>query len=416
MSDLFASELVDKIHSTGRQMVVAITGGGSRAIAELLEVPGGSRTLLEAVVPYSSEALIQFLRGEPEQYCSTSTARAMAMAAYQRGEALRGSSLLASSNLLSCDRESACEFSAAGGGTAQNPAMGIGCTASLVSDRPKQGAHRVHVACQTADITSTHSLQLKKGSRGRSDEEAIAAAMVLNAIADAVGVKERLPLPLVDSEVIESLRTVAPESWRELFLGLTNVVEAFPSLSDRNRGEISEQLPPPQAVFPGAFHPLHRGHRQIAEIAARRLNVPVHFEISVQNVDKLPLDYTAMQQRAAQFENSGHPLWFTWAPTFAEKAAIFPGAMFIVGADTLLRIGLPQYYRDDSALAAAAIRSIAERGCRFLVFGRVVAGKFQTLDDLSLPPSLRNLCHAVPAEEFRADLSSTQLRREGTGA
>ena len=65
-------------------MVLAITGGGSGAIADLLEVPGGSRTVLEAVVPYSAAALVEFLRGKPEQFCSARTARAMAMAAFQR--------------------------------------------------------------------------------------------------------------------------------------------------------------------------------------------------------------------------------------------------------------------------------------------------------------------------------------------
>jgi hypothetical protein len=149
----------------------------------------------------------------------------------------------------------------------------------------------------------------------------------------------------------------------------------------------------------------------MAEIAARRLNATVHFEISVHNVDKLPLDYTEMALRAAQFDNAGLSLWFTRAPTFEEKSVIFPGATFIVGADTLLRIGQPCYYHNDPAAAEAAIAEIAERRCRFLVFGRLVQGKFQTLDDLALSPSLRKLCDEVPAEEFRADVSSTELRR-----
>jgi nicotinic acid mononucleotide adenylyltransferase len=168
----------------------------------------------------------------------------------------------------------------------------------------------------------------------------------------------------------------------------------------------------PKAVFPGAFNPLHDGHRRMAEIAARRLNEPVQFEISVHNVDKLPLDYTEMELRAAQFDRSRLPLWFTRAPTFEEKSAIFPGATFIVGADTLVRIGQACYYHNDPAAADAAIAEIAERGCRFLVFGRLVHGKFQTLDDLALPASLRKLCDEVPAEEFRADVSSTELRRQ----
>src|SRR5262245_3945327 len=116
------SELIRQIHGASGQMVIAVTGGGSRAIAELLEVPGGSRTVLEAIVPYSAEAQIEFLEGKPGQFCSGRTARAMAMAAFQRARRLQ-------------DR----------GGGSLTPAIGIGCTASLVSDRPKRGPHRVHV-------------------------------------------------------------------------------------------------------------------------------------------------------------------------------------------------------------------------------------------------------------------------------
>ncbi len=108
-------QLVNRIHAAPGQLVLAVTGGGSRAIADLLEVPGGSRTLLEAVVPYSAAALAEFLGVAPEQYCSPRTARAMAMAAFQRARHLQGTSA-----------ESA-------------PVLAVGCTASLVSDRPKRG-------------------------------------------------------------------------------------------------------------------------------------------------------------------------------------------------------------------------------------------------------------------------------------
>jgi nicotinamide mononucleotide (NMN) deamidase PncC len=367
-------------------MVVAITGGGSRAIAELLEVPGGSRTLLEAVVPYSAEALVDFLGGKPEQFCSARTARAMAMAGFQRARRLQPAERI----------------------------VGIGCTASLVSDRPKRGAHRIHVAFQTAGVTSTHSLELVKDLRSRTEEESIASSLILNCVAEAFGVEARLTLPLKDTEQVELVRTVAPQGWQDLLLGRTNAIQNDPMAGGKLPPENCNPALPtktiPRAVFPGAYNPLHAGHRRMAEIAARRLSATVHFEISVENVDKLPLDYTEMQQRAAQFEAKGWPLWFTRAPTFEEKSAIFPGATFIVGADTLVRIGQPCYYHDDPATAEAAIDRIADRGCRFLVFGRVVGSKFQMLDDLPLPPSLRKLCDAVPADEFRADVSSTQLR------
>jgi hypothetical protein len=101
----------------------------------------------------------------------------------------------------------------------------------------------------------------------------------------------------------------------------------------------------------------------------------------------------------------------TRAPTFREKAEAFPGATFVVGVDTLLRIAEPRYYGDDHAKRDAAIAEIAERGCRFLVFGRELDGRFVTLGDLNLPTELRRLCDEVPESEFREDVSSTELRK-----
>jgi hypothetical protein len=51
-AEMNAAELVKLIHETPHKAVMAITGGGSEAIGELLRHGNGSKTLLEAVVPY----------------------------------------------------------------------------------------------------------------------------------------------------------------------------------------------------------------------------------------------------------------------------------------------------------------------------------------------------------------------------
>ena len=78
---LLPEELVRQIHAAPGQ-VVLVLNGGSRAVAELLEVPGGSKILLEAAVPYSEGALPAWLGSRPEQFCSSRTARAMAVVAF----------------------------------------------------------------------------------------------------------------------------------------------------------------------------------------------------------------------------------------------------------------------------------------------------------------------------------------------
>src|SRR3954463_5326983 len=168
--------IVRGIHASGRQFVLAITGGGTRAISDLLTVPGGSRTVLLAVVPYSEAAFLNLFRTKPEHFCSARTARMMAMAAFQKTRDLIGE------------------------GNEPGNLVGIGCTASLASDRPKRGAHRLYVATQSATATVTYSLELLKDRRTRSDEENVAARIILNAIAEATGVATKLAVPLLDGE------------------------------------------------------------------------------------------------------------------------------------------------------------------------------------------------------------------------
>jgi len=147
----------------------------------------------------------------------------------------------------------------------------------------------------------------------------------------------------------------------------------------------------------------------MAEIARKRLGMPVEFEISIQNVDKLPLDYLETARRLEQFGRD-QVVWLTRAATFDEKSARFPGATFVVGSDTLRRIADPRYYGSDPAACRAALGRILARGSRFLVFGRQESGRFVGLADLDLPPELQAACEEVPADEFREDISSTELR------
>ena len=88
MTDHAHQDLVRGIHASGCQLVMSITGGGSGVIGALLEVPGASATVLEAVVPYSQRALEDCLSGTVDQACSESTARALAMASFDRARVL----------------------------------------------------------------------------------------------------------------------------------------------------------------------------------------------------------------------------------------------------------------------------------------------------------------------------------------
>jgi len=166
---------------------------------------------------------------------------------------------------------------------------------------------------------------------------------------------------------------------------------------------------PQRAVFPGAFNPLHRGHRGMADVAEDMLDADVAFEISVENVDKPPLTTAEIQQRLQQFPPS-QPVWLTRAARFQQKAKLFPRATFVVGVDTMARIANVRYYGGDHEELHRAITHFADQSCRFLVFGRKIEGQFQPLSSLQLPSQLSALCIEVPRERFHEEISSTRLR------
>jgi nicotinic acid mononucleotide adenylyltransferase len=281
---------------------------------------------------------------------------------------------------------------------------GVGCTAALATDRSRRGPHRVHVSGQTATATWTASLELTKGHRSRAEEERLAAALVLGQVAAACGLSAPLPLELTGEEDVRIIRTAARPDWTELLLGNIDATcegANAPSSGDDHSSGL---------VFPGAFHPLHEGHHRMAEVAQARLGRRVEFELSMENVDKPPLDFTEIARRLEQFAPN-QPVWLTRAPTFLAKSQLFPGATFVVGADTIVRIADPAYYGGSEAACRAAIAEIARRGCRFLVFGRLMHDSFQTLSGLNLTSDLHALCAEIPAHEYRLDISSTQIRR-----
>ena len=387
------TNLVSAIHASGRRLVIAVTGGGSGAISALVQTPGASRSVLEAIVPYSLSALVDWLGGEPDQACSEPTARAMAMASFVRARRLAPDI---------------------------DPLrlVGVGCTASLSSDRPKRGEHRIHLAVQTAERTLSRSLVLDKRNARRDAEEEIAACVLIAAVAEVCEIDVAVDLQAgasAASTIGDEER--ATESLTELLLGERGLVlaDGFDVPLHAFPGDGGEQI---SVVFPGAFNPPHAGHVRMAAIAEERLGAAVAWELSIANVDKPPLDFISIRERIAAVRavDAQRPLVLTRAATFREKAVLFPGATFVVGADTLGRIAESRYYGGEAARRDDAIATIAGQGCRFLAFGRELDGRFRSIGDLALPSALRDLCDGVTPEEFREDVSSKELRRGSLGS
>lgn len=180
-------------------------------------------------------------------------------------------------------------------------------------------------------------------------------------------------------------------------------------------GSFRLEAPTPRLIFPGSFNPLHHGHTKLTELAAGRLGQPVAFELSIANVDKPPLPPDDVLRRLAQFRGR-QPVYVTRAPTFREKAALFPNCVFVVGADTAARVVHPRFYGNDPAAMFLALDEIRAAGCRFFVGGRVDAGgRFVEVGGVTIAAGYRDLFAGLGEREFRVDISSTELRGKGSG-
>jgi len=368
---------MEQVHQRAGKFNIVVTGGGASAISRLLEVPGASNSLLSAFIPYHEHELRNYLGGQPDQACSSKTARALAMVAWRRARQIEK----------------------------EVPVFGVACTAALATNRDRRGDDRFYIAAQSLDSTLVTKVTFDKSGRTRAEEESLCSQMLLGVIAEMLDIKSNHLDAFRDTDVISTSKIVALKSWRALMQG-----DERESAHHDTVGHKSAKFSSPTLVFPGAFNPMHRGHVNMLHYAEKSTGEKATLEISIFNVDKPPLDYIEMESRRAG--SLEWPLIFTNAPTFIEKCRLFPGALFIVGTDTLIRIADKKYYDGSEEKRSEALNEIKALGNRFLVFSRRSAGTFVTLADLEIPLILSQLCTSVSEKEFREDVSSTEMRAE----
>jgi hypothetical protein len=370
---------VARLHATPHRTVYAFAGAGSLALAWLHAVGGSSRTVLEAHDHYHAASLRDALGAEPDASVSPRVAEGLAVASRTRAR-----SLVADDD-------------------PPGPTFGLGLTATIATDRRKRGEHRVELASADALGVAGTSFVLAKGARDRAGEEEIVGRWLLASAAEASGLLGWAGPSLRNDEPVA--HRFRPSSAFQAFLDDSDALLAL--------GATGRPIPIPEdgpapALVSGSFHPMHEGHRRLADAAEAHLGRPAWFEMALANADKDAVAPVEARRRAAQAYGVRR-LLLTHAPLFAEKAERLPGCVFVVGVDTARRVLAPRFYGGEDGLASALAR-VRAAGARFLVAGRAGEEGFRTLGDLDVPAPFGDLFEALPS--FRVDLSSTELRAD----
>mmetsp|Transcript_21844 Transcript_21844/g.25817 ORF Transcript_21844/g.25817 Transcript_21844/m.25817 type:complete len:575 (+) Transcript_21844:43-1767(+) len=174
-------------------------------------------------------------------------------------------------------------------------------------------------------------------------------------------------------------------------------------------------------VYPGSFNPLHKGHEELARYSQRMFGgsepLPFMYEIAVKNADKPTIEKEEIIKRVTQFEKAKTPVLISKTAMFSEKAKALPNSMFLIGADTAKRILDKKYYSNDENEMIVALSEIKQYNCSFLVAGRKTDDVFLTLTHIlnslsHLPKPIKDMFTEIPADDFRVDLSSSEIRKK----
>ena len=186
----------------------------------------------------------------------------------------------------------------------------------------------------------------------------------------------------------------------------TQILEGHKKFNILENGRlIPEEFISKSLILSGSFNPLHNGHIKLLEASKNMTKLEPFFEISISNVDKRNISLEDLNSRISQFYNIGKIL-ITNSATFEDKSNLFKKSIFAIGYDTAVRILDNKYYEKDMK---ESLSNIKKNECSFLVTGRKINGKYKFLNDLEIE-DYKELFSIIPEENFRLDISSTEIR------
>lgn len=380
--DKVIKDIIHNIHNSDTQMVISVTGAGSDVINWLLSVPGASKTLLEANIPYSESSQKSFLN-KPEILKSVSKDHAnnLAKESYRRASQLRESDI---------------------------PVIGVGCTAAISTNRNRKGENQAFITIWGDKTLNTIQLLLDKSKSDRAKDEKKISLLILNQIAKSITEISKIKIPLDQNDRLIEILDIKFESTINSLIH--NQISSFISRASSQNliadGKFSG------IILPGSFNPLHKGHIKLKEYITQNYDQEFAYEISIKNVDKPDLNEEEILERLNQFDSTENII-VDKAPLFSEKSTLFPKSTFLIGYDTAERLINAKYYDGNYRKMTKSLELIEDNKCAFLVAGRIQNGLFSTLEDLNIPEDFKSLFVEIPESDFRVDESSSEIRNRG---
>lgn len=388
--------VIERIHASPFKFNIITTGAGGSAIASLMAVPGCSRTLLNAQVPYSPKVTRRILDSFPEKHVCPEIGRQLAQHAF----------------------EDACRIS--DDGTPTNQLVGIGATAAIQTDRSRKSDDNVYVAAWSESWVKEYACSMSRDMT-RAQQEAVVCSIILKAMAESANVlASEISLP----------DNVQQREFASLPNPIASVLSGVARCALYNQlGEVRMDLPPYTVegydkqntiylLYPGSFKPLHWGHTELARVAGivmqryqpEKTKVVVTYEISASIVGKKDVCEADFVERVNQFTSQGRRVAITTARLFVEKAEMFPNHGLIVGVDTARRVIDPQYYDNSEEKMIDAIKALEKFGCYFVVGGRKHGDLWDDLSSVNIPDPIKHMFKGINPTDFRVDISSTEIR------
>lgn len=360
-------------------LYLTCAGGGQSFFHQFMQYGGSSKTIIGGNIPYAKEAFDEFVEKPVDKYVSDKTALLLATQSFKKARTYRSDIDL-------------------------NQLIGIGVTCSLATNNERAGR-------QNKAIIGFHSynysisVEIQFNQHDREQQEDLITSLIINMLLDIKSnchVRQDWSIKSIPglNDVVK--QDIHDSNKRGYQNELCTIIIRYMSMSyfKVDQLKLTHSYLNDLVVYPGSWNPLHEGHLDIINTTKQIVQVPVYLELSVDNADKGMLSYFEIFARHDRAIN----MIVTHTPTFVDKVNFFAKEgqrlIFVVGADTWIRIQDPKYAGDiDELYEIFKLNNV-----RFLVFARNgIEIKTNTkMDELLIESDI--------AWNFNKDISSTELR------